>query len=68
MPDEVVIYDGVCDSTKEIKKLLGKMPNDDKWFIASSGHSMFVSFTVSVLTSGPGFQAKITYGKICQRF
>ena len=41
----------------------GEMSNDDKWFIASSGHNMFVSFTVSVLTSGPGFQAKINYGK-----
>ena len=38
------------------------MPNDDKWVISSSGHNMFVSFNIWVLTSHPGFTAKIHYG------
>ena len=39
------------------------MPNDDKWVISSSGHHMFVSFTVAeIVVSKPGFLAKIHYG------
>ena len=38
------------------------MPNDDKWVISSSGHHMFVSFSVAYLVSDPGFFAKIHYG------
>ena len=38
------------------------MPNDDKWVISSSGHHMFVSFSVYILVSQPGFTAKIHYG------
>ena len=52
-------------------ELTGKMLNDDKWVISSSGHHMFVSFNVAILVSRPGFIAKIHYGneinniKIC---
>ena len=59
----VSLYDGTCDQTKELKTLTGTMPNDDKWVISSSGHHMFVSFTVvEVVISQPGFLAKIHYG------
>ena len=38
------------------------MSKDDKWVISSSGHHMFVSFSVGDLASKPGFLAKIHYG------
>ena len=56
------MYDGTCDQTKELEKLTGIMPNDDKWVISSSGHHMFVSFNVALLISHPGFTAKIYQG------
>ena len=67
------LYDGTCDQTKELDTLSGTMPNDDKWVISSSGHHMFVSFSISTMSklSRPGFLAKIHYGneinniKIC---
>ena len=37
------------------------MLNDDKWIISSSGHHMFVSFSVATV-SRPGFTAKIHFG------
>ena len=37
------------------------MPHDNKWVFSSSGHHMFVSFSVG-LVSDPGFIAKIHYG------
>ena len=39
------------------------MENNDKWVISSTGHHMFVSFSMDplVLVSGPGFMAKIHY-------
>ena len=55
------LYDGTCDQTKELKTLTGM--KNDKWVISSSGHHMFVSFTVDDLASFPGFLAKIHYGK-----
>ena len=58
----VSLYDGTCEQTKELEKLTGTMPNDDKWVISSSGHHMFVSFSVDGLSSRPGFLAKIHYG------
>ena len=58
----VSLYDGTCDQTKELEKLTGTMPNDDKWVISSSGHHMFVSFNVWIIVSNPGFIAKIHYG------
>ena len=38
------------------------MPHDDKWVISSSGHHLFVSFSVGIYNSKPGFTAKIQYG------
>ena len=38
------------------------MPNDDKWVISSSGHHMFVSFSLDIFVSNPGFLAKVHYG------
>ena len=38
------------------------MPNDDKWVISSSGHNLFVSFSIGIHNSRPGFTAKIQYG------
>ena len=64
------MYDGTCDQTKELKKLTERMSEDEKWVISSSGHYMFVSFSVSII-SVPGFTAKIHHGneindiKIC---
>ena len=58
----VSLYDGICDQTKQLETLAGLMPNDDKWVISSSGNNMFVSFNIWVLTSHPGFTAKIHYG------
>ena len=56
------LYDGTCDQTKELETLTGIMSNDEKWVISSSGHHMFVSFTIGVKNSRPGFTAKIHYG------
>ena len=56
------MYDGTCDQTKELETLSGKMSNDDKWVISSSGHHMFVSFNVGSKVPYPGFLAKIHYG------
>ena len=67
----VSLYDGTCDQTKELETLTRTMSDDDKWVISSSGHHMFVSFSVSFVESRPGFTAKIHYGneindiKIC---
>ena len=66
----VSLYDGTCDQTKELETLTRTMSDDDKWVISSSGHHMFVSFSVATV-SRPGFTAKIHYGngindiKIC---
>ena len=57
----VSLYDGICDQTKELKKLTGTMPNDDKWVISSRRHHMFVSFFYGFGDTS-GFQAKIHYG------
>ena len=56
------LYDGTCDQTKELKTLSGKMTDDQKWVISSSGHHIFVSFNVDNVNSMPGFFANIYYG------
>ena len=56
------LFDGTCDQTKELETLSGRMPNDDKWVISSSGHHMFVSFVIGTFNSWPGFIATIHYG------
>ncbi len=58
----VSLYDGICDETKELKKLTGTMTDDNKWIISSSGRHMFVSFAVGMFFSRPGFLAKIHHG------
>ena len=58
----VSLYDGTCDQTKELEILSGIMPNDDKWVLSSLGRHMFVSFSISILNSRPGFTATIHYG------
>ena len=40
------------------------MPNDDTWAISSSGHHMFVSFSVGDASFFPGFIAKIHHGNV----
>ena len=42
------------------------MPNDDTWAISSSGHHMFVSFSVGDASFFPGFIAKIHHGNMIQ--
>ena len=40
------------------------MPNDDTWAISSSGHHMFVSFSVGDSSFDLQFFAKIYYGNV----
>ena len=56
------MFDGICDQTKELKTVSGKMDNDETWFISTSGRHMFVDFVVEILTSKPGFSASIHFG------
>ena len=60
----VILFDGVCDQTKELKTLYGSMSNMTKWIIFSSGLNMFVRFSTSNFHwSSVGFSANIHYGK-----
>ena len=63
--DNVRLFDGVCDQTKELQKLSGSMANDVKWIIYSSGQYMLVRFNVGFDSTfdSTGFLAKIHYGK-----
>ena len=56
------MFDGICDQTRELKTLSGKMPNDEMWKISSSGRHMFVTFVTGILHSRPGFSANIHFG------
>ena len=56
------MFDGICDQTKELKTVSGKMDNDETWVISTSGRHMFVDFVVDVLNSKPGFSANIHFG------
>ena len=56
------MFDGICDQTRELKTVSGKMPNDETWVISSSGRHMFVDFVIEVLNSKPGFSASIHFG------
>ena len=63
----VILHDGICDETKTLDTplgdiLSGKMPNNTKWVVSSSGRHMLVRLNVGVEFSDPGFQAKIHYG------
>ena len=64
----VSLFDGVCDSTKELKTLTGKMPYDDRWEISSSGHHIYINFVVDFVNTQPGFSAKIHYGNEIKGF
>ena len=56
------MFDGICDQTKELKTIFGKMPHDEKWVISSSGRHMFVDFVIDNIKSYPGFSADIHFG------
>ena len=56
------MFDGICDQTKELKTVSGKMDNDETWVISTSGRHMFVDFVVDILNSKPGFSANIHFG------
>ena len=58
----LILFDGVCDQTKELKTPSGSMSNDFKWIISSSGRHMFLRFAVGTYSSSTGFFAKIHYG------
>ena len=56
------MFDGICDQTRELKTMSGKMANDETWVISSSGRHMFVSFVIGIDFSNLGFSANIHYG------
>ena len=56
------MFDGICDQTKELKTVSGKMDNNETWVISTSGRHMFVDFVISSLNSDPGFSADIHFG------
>ena len=56
------MFDGICDQTRELKRMSGKMANDETWVISSSGRHMFVDFVVDILNSQLGFSASIHFG------
>ena len=62
------MFDGICDETRELKTVSGKMPNDEMWVISSSGRHMFVDFVIDVLNYHPGFSANIQFGNEINNF
>ena len=62
------MFDGICDQTRELKTVSGKMPNDEMWVISSSGRHMFVDFVINILASRPGFSANIHFGNEINNF
>ena len=57
------MFDGICDQTRELKTIFGKMPHDEKEVISSSGRHMFVDFVEGLNSPGkPGFSASIYFG------
>ena len=56
------MFDGICDQTRELKTMSGKMANDETWVISSSGRHMFVSFVMGIEISNLGFSANIHFG------
>ena len=58
------MFDGICDQTRELKTVSGKMPHNEKWVISTSGRHMFVDFVIAYLISHPGFSANIHFGKL----
>ena len=73
MPNSIyynlILYDGVCDSTTEMKSLTGIMDNmEDKWVFSSLGRHMFVLFDIGIYSPRDGFSAKIHYGIEFKKF
>ena len=67
--NHLTIYDGVCDSTKEIDTLTGKMnETENKWILSSLGRHMYIRFNISTLNTSPGFSANIHYGIRFKKF
>ena len=64
----LTIFDGVCDSTKEIDTLTGEMNTEDKWVLSSSGQHMYIKFDMGILSSYGGFSANIHYGIKFKKF
>ena len=62
------MFDGICDQTRELKTVSGKMPNGETWFISSSGRHMFIDFVIDFVESKPGFLANIHYGNDIDKF
>ena len=61
--NSLILFDGVCDKTKELQTLYGSMSNNVKWIISSSSRYMFVRLTNSLtIDISTGFSAKILYG------
>ena len=63
----VSLFDGVCDQTKELITLTGRVSMQDefKWIFYSSGRYMQVNLNTNDLygqKSSSGFFAKIHYG------
>ena len=58
----LLMFDGICDQTRELKTVFGKMPHNEKWIISSSGRHMFVDFVIDIQNSNPGFSASIHFG------
>ena len=56
------MFDGICDQTRELKTMSGKMANDEKWVISSSGRHMFVDLVIGTSISYAGFSAHIHFG------
>ena len=56
------MFDGICDQTKELKTMSGKMATNETWVISSSGRHMFVDFVAAGIHSKPGFSASIHFG------
>ena len=56
------MFDGICDQTKKLKTVSGKMDNDETWVISSSGRHMFVDFVIGIEISNLGFSANIHFG------
>ena len=57
------MFDGICDQSRELKTVFGKMPHDEKWVISSSGRHMFLDFVINNFNFHPGFSADIHFGK-----
>ena len=56
------MFDGICDQTRELKTVSGKMPDNDQWVISTSGRHMFVDLVVESAGSHPGMSANFYFG------